>query len=38
MQINKEIQFEEIVMLLDATYLDELVGALSMGLSQRFGR
>ncbi len=37
MQINKEIQFEEIVMLLDATYLDGLVGALSMGLSQRFG-
>jgi hypothetical protein len=38
MQINKEIQFEENVMLLDATYLDALVGPLSVALSQRLGR
>jgi hypothetical protein len=38
MQINKEIQFEEIVMLLDATYLDSLVGQLSVKLGQHLGR
>jgi hypothetical protein len=38
MQINKEIQFEEIVMLLDATYLDSLVGQLSEKLGQHLGR
>jgi hypothetical protein len=38
MQINKEIQFEENVMLLDATYLDTLVGHLRTALGQRLGR
>jgi hypothetical protein len=38
MQINKEIQFEENVMLLDATYLDGLVGQLSVALGERLGR
>jgi hypothetical protein len=38
MQMNKEIQFEEIVMLLDATYLDALAGQLRTALAPRLGR